>query len=66
MLAQQIRSLLQTKRDRQQSDENNRKRECERHPLGYHCCDYVRTRNLRRGRLLISYVYIPGPRDAPI
>jgi hypothetical protein len=28
---------------------------------------YVRTRNLRSGWLLISYVYIPGPReDAPI
>jgi hypothetical protein len=23
----------------------------------------VRTRKLRRGWLLISYVYIPGPRD---
>jgi hypothetical protein len=37
-------------------------------PLRHHCCDYVRTRNLRSGWLLISYVYIPpGPRgDAPI
>jgi hypothetical protein len=35
-------------------------------PLRHHCCDYVRTCNLCRGWLLISYVYIPGPRDAPI
>ena len=35
-------------------------------PLRRHYCDCVRTRNLRRGWLLISYVYIPGPRDAPI
>jgi hypothetical protein len=35
-------------------------------PLHHHCCDYVRMRNLRRGWLLISYVYIPGPWDAPI
>jgi hypothetical protein len=33
----------------------------------HHCCDCVRPRNLRSGWLLISYVYIPGPRgDAPI
>ena len=34
-------------------------------PLRHHWCGYVRTRNLRRGWLLISYVYIPGPRDPP-
>jgi hypothetical protein len=59
-------NVVEASPNRQQSDENNRKREWERHPLGYHCCDYVRTCNLCRGRLLISYVYIPDPRYAPM
>jgi hypothetical protein len=67
MFAQRLRNLLQTKCDRQQSDENNRKHQWERKPAAPSLLRLrANARNLRRGWLLISYVYIPpGPRDPP-